>query len=84
MEMIMSTISRAARRDNVAGSILTLGTALRNGWVAYTTWRLHQLAISQLRGMSDRELKDIGVRRSQIEAAVRGNIARDHALIRHF
>ena len=30
----MSTISRAARRDNVAGCILTLGTALRNGWVA--------------------------------------------------
>jgi hypothetical protein len=34
MEMIMTTISRAARRDNVAGSILMLGTALRNGWVA--------------------------------------------------
>jgi hypothetical protein len=34
MEMIMTTISRAASRDNVAGSILTLGTALRNGWVA--------------------------------------------------
>ena len=54
----MSTISGAAPRDKVAGSILTLGTALRNGWVAYTTWRLHQLAISQLRGKSDRELKD--------------------------
>jgi hypothetical protein len=30
MGMIMTTISRAARRDNVAGCILTLGTALRN------------------------------------------------------
>ena len=51
--MIMSTISGAAPRDKVAGSILTLGTALRNGWVAYTTWRLHQLAISQLRGRKE-------------------------------
>ena len=80
----MSTISKAARRDNVAGSILTLGTALRNGWVAYTTWRQQQLAISQLHAMSERELEDIGVCRSQIEAAVRGDIARDRALIRHF
>jgi hypothetical protein len=44
----MSTIPKAAR----------LRTARRNGWVAYTTWRLHQLAISQLRGMSDREIKN--------------------------
>jgi len=37
--------------------------------------RLEHLAIHQLQAMSDRELKDIGVVRSQIEFALRGDRA---------
>jgi uncharacterized protein YjiS (DUF1127 family) len=35
-------------------------------------WRLQQMTVNRLRYMSDRELKDIGLCRSQIEFAVRG------------
>ena len=38
-------------------------------------WRLEQLAISRLQSMSDRELKDMGVSRAQIEFAVKGETA---------
>jgi len=44
-----------------------LGRALRNCWLAYLDWRLQLLALKQLRSMSDRELKDMGLTRSQIE-----------------
>lgn len=37
-------------------------------------FRQNQVAISQLRSMSNRELEDIGVTRGNIEAAVRGQI----------
>jgi uncharacterized protein YjiS (DUF1127 family) len=40
------------------------------------------MAIAQLGHMSDRELKDVGLNRSQIEAGVRGDLARDPTLVR--
>jgi uncharacterized protein YjiS (DUF1127 family) len=47
--------------------------ATLNRWsVAYITWRIEQAAIALLWSMSDRELKDIGLTRSEITAAVRG------------
>ena len=48
----------------------------------YTSWRLHKAAIAQLRSMSDRQLADIGVSRSEIEHAVRGK--RDRAVSHRF
>jgi uncharacterized protein YjiS (DUF1127 family) len=42
-------------------------------WVAYLTSRLERAAIAELSMLSDRELKDIGLHRSQIPAAVRGD-----------
>jgi uncharacterized protein YjiS (DUF1127 family) len=47
--------------------------------VAYLTWRLQQTAIAQLKALSDRDLKDIGVRRCEIESAVKGGLKREHA-----
>jgi uncharacterized protein YjiS (DUF1127 family) len=68
MEMIMSMISSAsAAAPAMAGPI----HALKRLWRAFIAWRIDQAAIGQLRGMSDRELKDIGLQRSQIEFAVR-------------
>ena len=45
----------------------------------------HAHAIRQLRAMSDRELRDIGIARAEIEAVVTGKVARastDPALVR--
>lgn len=74
----MSTISNAAavQPDPVAGTFLRgLGRVLKGWWVAYMNWRLQQLAISRLRSMSDRDLKDIGISRAQIEFAARSDAA---------
>jgi uncharacterized protein YjiS (DUF1127 family) len=56
---------------------------LKRCWLAYLDWRLQQLAISRLRRMSDRELKDVGLTRSQAEFQVRGRPAGHATLIRH-
>jgi uncharacterized protein YjiS (DUF1127 family) len=74
MEMIMSMISTtSAAVPRTAGLI----DACKRMWAAYLAWRIERAAIEQLHTMSDRELKDIGLQRSQIEFAVgRG----DHAL----
>ena len=75
MEMIMSTTFSppapapcAAGQARIGGSV----AALKRWWMAYLTWRVEQAAIAQLHMMSDRELKDIGLTRSQIMGAVRG------------
>jgi uncharacterized protein YjiS (DUF1127 family) len=60
--------------------------AVKRWWGSYIAWRVEQAAIAQLRSMSDRELHDIGLARSQIEAAVRGSAdrERDRMMIAHF
>jgi uncharacterized protein YjiS (DUF1127 family) len=70
---IMSTLSDAATQRAAAGAIVeAVGGAFARWWVAYTTWRIEQWAIGRLTAMSDRELKDVGIVRSQIEFAVKG------------
>jgi uncharacterized protein YjiS (DUF1127 family) len=44
--------------------------------MSYLTRRIERAAMIQLHRMSDRELQDIGLTRSQIERAVRGEL--DH------
>jgi uncharacterized protein YjiS (DUF1127 family) len=51
---------------------------MQRWWAAYLTWRLEQAAIAQLSALSDRELKDMGIYRSGIEAAVRGDAPWPH------
>jgi uncharacterized protein YjiS (DUF1127 family) len=64
----MSMISSASvSAPSMAGPI----QALKRMWAAFIAWRIEQVAVGQLRAMSDRELKDIGLQRSQIEFAVR-------------
>jgi uncharacterized protein YjiS (DUF1127 family) len=55
------------------------GTAatLNRWWAAYVTWRLERAAINQLSSLSDRQLKDIGLDRSEIMGAVKGRVARE-------
>lgn len=41
-------------------------------WQAYSTHRRQMRGAAQLRGLTDHELKDIGLTRGNIEAAARG------------
>jgi uncharacterized protein YjiS (DUF1127 family) len=73
----MSSIAATAAR--CAGAVVVApGSAILRWWVAYTTWRIERLAIDRLEAMSDPQLKDIGLVRSQIEFAVKngGGMAR--------
>jgi uncharacterized protein YjiS (DUF1127 family) len=72
-ELQMSTISTAAAaprgiaRQSWGGRLVA---TLERWLIAYMTWRLEQAAIAQLSAMSDRQLKDIGLTRSEIPNAV--------------
>jgi uncharacterized protein YjiS (DUF1127 family) len=60
-----------AARDNVGERWLhRFMAAAEHRWGAYSRWRVEQRAAAQLHGMSDRELKDIGLIRSEIDCAV--------------
>ena len=49
-----------------------LVAAVKTWWAAYLIHRMERAAIIQLHAMSDRDLEDIGLTRSQINRAVRG------------
>jgi uncharacterized protein YjiS (DUF1127 family) len=76
MEMVMRTTfatpAIAGGRSRPRRSALI--AALRTWWTAHLTRRSEREAILQLHAMSDRELRDIGLARSQIEGAVRGQL----------
>lgn len=71
----MSTIHH--RGSLADGFVNGTGRVLRRWWMAYIKWRLERLAISKVKAMSDRELKDIGICRVEMEFAFRGKAARD-------
>jgi uncharacterized protein YjiS (DUF1127 family) len=73
MEQKMSTISSSA----VQPSIPTLSGVVRwagQGALALASWLERREAIKTLNGLDDRALRDIGIHRSQVEAAVTGNL----------
>ena len=82
----MSTTTNAAvQRDPAAAGLTGMArTSVQRWWGAYLAWRGERTAITQLESMSDRELSDIGLVRSQIATAVRGNIHRERWMIASF
>ena len=85
METVMSTIStRPASSEAFAGNSWTFRPAavLKRWCVAYLNWRLRQAAIAELAVLSDRELKDIGLKRGEIENAVTNTLKRERAFNR--
>ena len=48
-----------------------LVATLKGRWASYQTRRAEQAAIAELWSMSDRELRDIGLTRSEITGAVK-------------
>ncbi len=80
---IASSLSATRCRDRVATAILhAAGRSPGRWWRTYMDWRLQRMAIAQLGHMSNCELKDIGLNRGEIEAGVRGDLARDPTLVR--
>jgi uncharacterized protein YjiS (DUF1127 family) len=79
MQMIMSTIPRAADRRADAGSpqLTDFAAAAKGVWRAYVRRRMEQTAIILLRSMSDQDLEDMGLARSDIESAVGGRRSRE-------
>ena len=76
----MSTIFGAtAAARGITGRSRVNGTAatLNRWWAAYVTWRLERAAINTLSSLNDRELKDMGLDRSEIMGAVKGRVARE-------
>jgi uncharacterized protein YjiS (DUF1127 family) len=85
--VIMSTISNApAAAQGTTGHPWTgrLAAALKRWWVAFITWRLERAAINQLSSLSDRQLKDIGLDRSEIMGAVSNRVTPGHTLGRYY
>lgn len=75
------SISTTAEASDAPGSglLTTLAAAGRRACAAFLTWRIERSALAVLASMSDRELRDIGLARSDIDGAVRGGAASDRA-----
>jgi uncharacterized protein YjiS (DUF1127 family) len=68
----MGSISGVAGQPTRAGAVVhAVATAMTRWWTAYTAWRIEQWAVARLSAMSDRQLEDIGLVRSQIPFAVK-------------
>jgi uncharacterized protein YjiS (DUF1127 family) len=74
MEVIMSTTFYTPATNRVRSQGSGLVATVKTWWKGYLVRRIEQAAIIQLHAMSDRELQDIGLARSQIEQAVRGEL----------
>ena len=73
MSTIVGTAAIAQGGAQLGRGNALLGAAKR-AWVAYMTWRIERVAIEQLAAMSERQLTDIGLTRSEIAAAARGTL----------
>jgi uncharacterized protein YjiS (DUF1127 family) len=79
--MIMSMTATAEAREQAnGGALATAVAALKRLGAAYVSWRMEQSALVVLRSLSDRELKDIGLARSEISSAVRNRNPQDRSL----
>jgi uncharacterized protein YjiS (DUF1127 family) len=82
-EIIVSTISRAPAVAQTAATpswTAILQAKFRVWKDAYITWRIEQAAMQQLGRMSDHDLRDIGLARSEINHAVTHGAACERGL----
>jgi uncharacterized protein YjiS (DUF1127 family) len=76
--------STAARLQSVATQPSRLIARVQSWWMAYLDRRMQRSVIFQLEALSDRELRDIGLRRCEIEGAVKGELKREPAFNRRY
>jgi uncharacterized protein YjiS (DUF1127 family) len=62
--------------QSVATEPSSLIARLQAWWVAFSNWRIQREAVLQLEVLSDRDLHDMGLRRCEIENAVRSEPTR--------
>jgi uncharacterized protein YjiS (DUF1127 family) len=87
MEIIVSTISRAPAVAQVtAGSSWTalIWIKFKAWWTAHRMRQTELAAMQQLQLLSDRDLMDIGLGRSEIPYAVSHDVARERTFGRYF
>jgi uncharacterized protein YjiS (DUF1127 family) len=63
--------------------VKAIAAAWRRWLMALRAWKAEKRAIAQLQSMSDRELKDIGVSRSEVSRVARDGVAR-HAMYHRY
>jgi uncharacterized protein YjiS (DUF1127 family) len=68
----MSTIYSAPAAQSMATRRFSVLTTLRQWYVTYMGWRAENAAITHLCAMSDRQLNDIGLMRSQVAQGLPG------------
>ena len=78
----MTTTFSAAAQTAISGSSGGLARRIEGWAYALVTYWDRRVAIKTLRGLDDRALRDIGIVRSQIEAAVGGALNPDMARLR--
>ncbi len=61
-------------RRSAATDGVWIGHIIRRCWKALQNWETERAAFAQLSGMSDRELRDIGLNRSELSFAVKGQL----------
>jgi uncharacterized protein YjiS (DUF1127 family) len=76
---ITPALPRGAAGQSLAGRI---AAAAKRWWLAYMIWRIERTAADQLWSMSDRALWDMGLTRTDILRAVKGELARERASLR--
>jgi uncharacterized protein YjiS (DUF1127 family) len=82
-EKTMRTLSSTtARLQSVATQPNQLIARVQSWWVTYLAWRLEREAALQLEALSDRELQDMGLRRCEIDGAVKGELNLERAFNR--
>ncbi len=69
MSATSSTAEPHARADT--GAMALVAATMKHWWLAYINWRIEHAAIATLGSMSDHDLIDIGLGRSDITGAVK-------------
>ena len=61
-------------RKTIAAKLFWIGRKIQGWWNDYLSWRIEQAAIARLSSLSDYELKDLGLTRSEISSGVKGRV----------
>jgi uncharacterized protein YjiS (DUF1127 family) len=74
----MATCTNTASAEHTQGlSLHRLGTAVTRAWNGYWEYRANRAAVSMLQSMDTNALRDMGISRGEIEAAVYGRSRED-------